>query len=99
MCLCGCESNAGMPFVVSPPPDEKFCDQCKFYRESDPKIPANKNRCFNPKVCEHKVWQNNTPISKGFWQRWWASGNCMVINKFNDCPLYEYEQRFADKGA
>jgi hypothetical protein len=99
MCLCGCESNAGKPFVVSPlKVRDIFCDQCKHYQSSGiHKGDIFKDKCFYPKILNRSRYVPGTPIKKGWTDEWTCPGDCQILNKNNNCEFFE-QQDWPDRG-
>ena len=80
------------PFVVSPPPDEVFCNDCEYHKyKVQPERPVN-DRCFHPDICNKRKWVKRNPIRDGYWNEWVESGNCWRLNSYNDCPLFKKEE-------
>ena len=80
--------EAGEIYIEEHP--KVYCDQCVSYRDMMMhKGDRLTHRCEHPDVMNHSRMTDDCPITKGCLQEWTYPGNCVVINKFNDCPLFK----------
>lgn len=64
-------------FKAPKPPEKAFCKQCKWFRRHPFAVVVCDFECTLPKNCSYE----DTPIDKVE-----HCGDCMEINRNNDCP-------------
>lgn len=67
-------------FIAPKPPPKVYCKNCRFYKAPEPRVVIEYHYCTHKNYTTTK----DTPIAPEH-----EYGDCMEINRNNDCPLFQ----------